>query len=271
VLLMFDFGRVPLNGNPLLVPPGKSMLFYRMFTIPRSVWGIGSFEMKYRMEHFSRNVWNLTGNYNINQNYFVNIIPRRQINSSQYHLFVSRSVRGEDRPIGDFIAQRLVQWNFTTCTVGIEVPASRADTSRAIRNEIQKADGVVAIATPRNLDQITQTWKTLEWLHSEVGIAYGINKPLLIFSEKSVRLEALPHYLPSFDCVPKIDFSSTDLNRLSFDIDCWMPSYRESLKKQRVDRFFSNILTTGVYLLAGIKGSELLKNAFDGFISNQRD
>ena len=56
------------------------------------------------------------------------VLPQRQINSSRYTVFVSRSTRNEDRPLGDFIAQRLRQWNLETRTVGIEVQATQHDT-----------------------------------------------------------------------------------------------------------------------------------------------
>jgi hypothetical protein len=41
-------------------------------------------------------------------------------------------IRGEDRVFGDFIAQRIRQWNFETRTVGIEVNASNEDTSQYV-------------------------------------------------------------------------------------------------------------------------------------------
>jgi hypothetical protein len=133
------------------------------------------------------------------------------------------------------------QWNLTTRTVGIEVHASQRNTSGIIKEEIKKADGVVAIATPRNYDQITKNWRTLEWLQSEVGIAFGVNKPLLIIHEYEVKLDALPKYLPLHD-VPKIGFSRDEPDQLIHEMDYWMPYYRESVKKHRVDTFFSRIL-----------------------------
>lgn len=79
-------------------------------------------------------------------------------------------------------------------------------TSQIVRNEIKNADAVIAIATPRNYDQISSTWRTLEWLQSEVGIGCGINKPLLLIKEKTVKLEGLPSYLSTFENIPLIEF-----------------------------------------------------------------
>lgn len=183
---------------------------------------------------------------------------------------MSRSIRDKDRPIGDFIAQRLRQWNLETRTVGIEVYATKQDTALTIKKEIRHADGVVAIATPRNYDQITDTWKTLEWLYSEHGIAYGINKPLLVLRESSVKLDALPFYLNSFENTPNFEFSINNLNKLIYDIDYHMPYYIESVKKVRVDKFYSDLLTGGTIFLAGYGLGEILKNAFNGFDWTQK-
>jgi hypothetical protein len=174
--------------------------------IPRNVWGERLFALEYMMHYFYQNIWHPGRLFASNRNtYFINVLPQRQINSSRYKVFVSRSIRDKDRPIGDFITQRLRQWNLETRTVGIEVYATKQNTARTIKKEIRNADGVVAIATPRNYDQITNTWRTLEWLYSEHGIAYGIDKPLLVLRESSVSLDALPYYLDSFESTPKID------------------------------------------------------------------
>jgi hypothetical protein len=105
----------------------------------------------------------------------------------------------------------------------------------------------------------------LEWLYSETGIAYGIHKPLLVLRESSVQLDALPYYLKSFDNIPSFNFTRDDINKLIYDIDYYMPYYRESVKRKRVDKFFSNLLTGGTIFLAGYGLGEMLRNAFDGF------
>lgn len=161
--------------------------------------------------------------------------------------------------IRDFVAQRLRQWNLET--IGIEVYAAERDTIRTIQKEIRNADGVTAIATPRNYDQITDTWRTLEWIYSETGITYGINKPLLILRESSVQLDALPQYLNSFENIPNFDFSRNNLNKLIHDIDYYMPYYRESVKKERVDRFYFDLLTGGIIFLVGYGLGNILRNA----------
>jgi hypothetical protein len=264
-LLDFDFGAIPTTNPEIVIPPNDTGLIRYSFPIPRNTWGKKLFTLRYRMHYFNGRQWRPIGNFSANDTHFVYVLPQRQINSSRYTVFVSRSIRNEDRPLGDFIAHRLQQWNLETRTVGIEVHAAHHDTARIIREEIGNADGVIAIATPRNFDQITGTWRTLEWLHGETGIAYGVNRPLLIMREGNVQLGALPQYLISFDNRPIIHFTSNNLSNLVYQIDSWMPYYRESVNKERVDRFFANLLKVGTGILAGIGLGVVLKNAFDGF------
>jgi hypothetical protein len=261
-----DFGNVPLAGPDIVTLSNRYGSARYEILIPRNVWGERLFALEYRMHYYGQNSWRLGGYFASNRNtYFINILPQRQINTSRYKIFVSRSIRDKDRPIGDFIAQRLRQWNLETRTVGIEVYATKSDTARTIKKEIRNADGVVAIATPRNYDQITDTWRTLDWLYSETGIAYGIDKPLLVLRESSVQLNALPQYLNSFENIPNFDFSRNNLNKLIYDIDYHIPYYRESVKKERVDRFYSNLLTGGIVFLAGYGLGDILRNAANGF------
>lgn len=112
-----------------------------------------------------------------------------------------------------------------------------------------------------------QTWTTLEWLQSEVGIAYGINKPLVIIQEESVTLTALPKYLSDYHDIPWLKFKRTQIYQLFGALDYCMPSLRESIKKNKVNEFFSNCFKIGVLGLASFKAAELISNAFDGFTS----
>ena len=264
-LLDFDFGTIPTTDSEVVIPPNDTELIKYSFPIPSNISGKKLFTLRHRMHYFDGEQWCRLGNFSTKDTPFIYVLPQRQINSNRYRIFVSRSARNEDRPLGDFIAQRIQQWNIETRTIGIEVLATRNDTARRLREEITNADGIIAIATPRNYDQITRTWRTLEWLHGESGIAYGINKPLLIIREVTVQLEGLPKYLTSFDNKPIIHFTSNNLKNLIYQIDSYMPYYRESVNKERVDRFFANLLKVGTGVLAGIGLGVVLKNAFDGF------
>jgi len=119
-----------------------------------------------------------------------------------YRVFVSRGLSVEDRAIGDPIVEIIREWGFETVTVGIEVKVPDNQVPQAVREEIRKADAVIAIATPRYLDALTGLWRTLEWHHGEVGIAFGIDKPLLILKDKRTSLGGLPSYLTSLKQAP---------------------------------------------------------------------
>ena len=120
---------------------------------------------------------------------------------------------------------------------------------------------------PRNYDQISSTWRTLEWHQSEVGIAYGINKPLLVFKENTVKLEGLPKYITSFENIPLIEFNRNYPDSIIDYVDRYMPYFRQAITERRVDEFFSNLIKAGIFGLAALKAGELLMNAFDGFVS----
>jgi hypothetical protein len=49
-----------------------------------------------------------------------------------------------------------------------------------------------------------------------------------------------------------------------------MPYFREAIKKERVDKFFSDLMKAGIFILAGIKWVESISNAFDGFVSEPK-
>ncbi|MGI9011540.1 MAG: hypothetical protein ACR2F1_10200 [Nitrososphaeraceae archaeon] len=133
-----------------------------------------------------------------------------------------------------------------------------------IRKKIQEADALIAIATPRNLDQLTQTWKTLTWLHNEVGIAYGRDKPLLILQENTVELDALPEYLTTLNGVPRIMFTRNDVEKLLIDIDKYIPFFRHIIKNKVNDDFLRNLFANAGSAILGVAifeiSNELLNN-----------
>jgi hypothetical protein len=88
----------------------------------------------------------------------------------------------------------IAEWGFETATVGIEVKVSDTEIPERVKDEISKANGVIAILTPRTLDAVTNLWRTLEWAQSEIGVAFGINKPLLILKDRRVEVGGHPFW-----------------------------------------------------------------------------
>jgi len=251
-------------------PQEKRLLNTYCFTLPSSLNGRQSFTIEYNVEFFDFRKWTYLNRYfSGDKKYFINILSRREIGSSKYAIFLSRSLRPEDRYVGDVVAQRIRQWNLDTNTVGIEIKASDEEASNIIKSRIRNSDALIALATPRSYDLMTQTWRTLDWLHDEAGIAFGINKPLMIIKEASVTLGGLPRYLTEFNNCPLIEYQPAQPGDLIDCIDYYMPYFREAMKKERTDRFFSGLAQTGIIVLASLKAVDLLKNAWDGFISDE--
>ncbi len=115
------------------------------------------------------------------------------------------------------------EWGFDTITVGIEVEVPEEEVPLRVREEIKRADALIAIATPRFGDALTGLWRTLEWLHGEVGIAFGVDKPLLILKDKRVSLGGLLSYLSGAGHIPYIEFDPYNLEELKLKLSTVMP------------------------------------------------
>jgi len=163
----------------------------------------------------------------------------------------------EDRAIGDRIAEMIREWGFETVTIGIEVKVPEEQVPVRVKEEIKKSDAVVAIATPRFLDALTELWRTLEWCHNEVGIAFGIDKPLLILKDKGVSLGGLPSYLAELKQTPLIEFDPYNLDELRVGLSTKMPGFRdriETKRRQEFDSLKKGLAVTGIAIGSGIIG-----------------
>lgn len=174
------------------------------------------------------------GNYGFvrpNGNLFLYIRPE-----PIYRAFISRSNWQQDKPLIDPIVKRISEWGFNCYTVGINVKAKDPNKpTPEIKREISQADCLIAIATPRDLLVKHGQWTAPDWLHGEVGIGFGKNKPILVIYEESIRLAGLPsqfYHLP---------FSMYDLPQLMPKVDAAMPHVRKWIEKQKWDALWANI------------------------------
>lgn len=168
-----------------------------------------------------------------------------------YRVFLSRGIRFEDKIIGNPIAQMIREWGLFPITVGINVSAPSSLTNEIINSQIQGSDGLIAIATPRILDQNTYTYKTLEWLHSETGMAYAQRKPILILKDRNVNLGGLASYLnPN----TQLEFDPTNLDELKAILSPAMLWFRDSIEKQRTEDFYKNLEDLAIKGLAAVGG-----------------
>jgi hypothetical protein len=244
--LDFDFGTYNLEeiqGN--VNPRTERFLGNISLTLPKNVVGRKLFTLKYRLHELVNNNWVDLGTYSSEKQYFISIYPK-----PLYGVFISRGLSVEDKAIGNPIAEMIREWGFQTVTVGIEVKVPEEQALMRIREEIKKSEAVIAIATPRFMDALTGTWRTLEWLHDEVGIAFGIDKPLLILKDKRVTLRGLPSYLSKPNQVPPVEFDPYNLDELKIGLSRIMPDFREWIETKRKQAFNESLTNLAIGGLA---------------------
>lgn len=231
--LDFDFGAYNLESISGKVAPREDRFLGNIWlTLPKNIVGRKFFTLKYHLHEFIDNNWVDLGTYSSEKQYFISIYPM-----PFYRVFVSRGLSVEDKAVGNPIAETIREWGFETVTVGIEVKVPEEQVPMKIREEIKKSDAVIAIATPRFMDALTGTWRTLEWLHNEVGIAFGIDKPLLILKDKRVSLRGLPSYLLNLKQEPVVEFDPYNPDELKIGLYSVMPSFREWIENKRKQGF----------------------------------
>lgn len=258
--LEFDFGIYDLETISGMVPPRTNTFLGNVnLSLPENVVGRKIFRLKYRMYECIDNNWVDLGFYQPDKRYFISIYPR-----PLYRVFVSRGLRIEDRVIGDPIAEVIREWGFETITVGIEIKVPEEQIPSQVREEIRRADAVVAIATPRYMDALTGLWRTLEWAHNEVGIAFGIDKPLLMLEDGGVSIGGLPSYLAELKQTPRIEFDPYNLDELIIGLSAVMPGFREWIENKRRQEFLDGLgriivsglaVAGGITILSGIIGA----------------
>lgn len=253
--LNFDFGTYNLDESVsgMVAPREDKFLGNVPLLLLENVVGRKLFTLKYQLYEYINNEWIDLGFYTSDKQYFISIYPR-----PFYRVFVSRGLRLEDRAIGDPIAEMIREWGFETVTVGIEVKVPKEQVPERAKEEIKKSDAVIAIATQKFLDALTGLWRTLEWCQNEVGIAFGIDKPLLILKDKGVSLGGLPSYLAELKQAPLIEFDPYNLDELRAGLSTKMPGFRDWVETKRRQEFFDalkkGLAVTGIAIGSGIIG-----------------
>ena len=233
IQIVFDFQTYSISNEEFYVSPKTQESKNYYIVLPELGIGRRYFYIKYDLFYDSVNSRKKYGAFTSvdKKNYFIEISSKREIANSQYVVFISRGLSPEDRVIGDFIVYNIRRWNFKTRTVGIEVQANDQEASEKIKEEIKNANALIAIATPRNFNQLYQIWTTLDWLQSESGIGYGINKPLWIMQENDVELTALPKYLSKYGKAFHFLFRRNNRLQIIEEINMLMPIFRIHKKR----------------------------------------
>ncbi|WP_168371300.1 hypothetical protein [Pyrodictium occultum] len=262
----FDFGKYRINTVAGAIPPRSNMyLGTARILLPKNVVGRKIFLIRHRVYEYFSNTWVDRGIVEYERRYFLSIYPQ-----PLYRVFVSRGLRTEDRVIGDPIVEMIKEWGFETVTIGVEVKVREEEVPQAVRREIARSDAVIAIATPRHLDALTGLWRTLEWLYSETGIAYGLNKPMLIIKDERVSLGGLPSYLTRYGNAPIIEFNPYKLDELRTKLATIMPGFREWIETKRRLEFFEALKKLAMFGLAMVGAIHILPGIVGALIGHSK-
>jgi len=244
IKLLFDFGLYDLNySGP--IAGGTTFSFRRHpFEIPNIISGQHTYQIEVIIHDLDNGIW-------VDQSHTIQKTPINVFLSNVYTVFLSRGIGIEDRIIGDSIANIIRQWGFRTKTVGIEVQVLEQEVVEAIDSEIEKADAVIAIVTPRFITS-KGLKKTFEWAHAEIAIGHIKNKPMLIFNQHDVNLNGIPSYLALYNNIPKLDFDPRKLLNFFNNVNCIMPSFRNVIEDKRWNDFVTNVGNLALTLLAGV-------------------
>jgi hypothetical protein len=230
------------------VQPGQAQFVgSSSFVLPSTIAGTQLYRVLYRIWEWNQYIqqWQDLGPMETAFNYGINLFPQ-----PFYRAFISRGIRPEDKLLGDQITEMVREWGFEPVTVGIEVQTDPNLLKEAIKNEIQQSHCLIAIATPRSLDALTGLWRTLEWLPSEVGIAFGRDKPILVIRENSVALGGLPGEFRDFT----LEFNPFDMQDLKARMGTVMPGFRDWIATKHNQEFLNSLgrVAMGIMAITGI-------------------
>lgn len=164
-----------------------------------------------------------------------------------YRVFVSCSLREEDKPVVNQILNMLKLWGYEPVTVGIK---SFSEDPLKVSQEIEGSKAVIGIVTPRDYSTQEKAYKTFPWLHIKTKKGVDSDKPLLFIVDERIRPEGLLEH-PDF---PKVLYHPTKLDVLEHRLAVVMPGFREWIakknKKER-EKFDDGLVNAGL-ILGGI-------------------
>lgn len=239
------------------IPVGSNVYIGKgYFDVPLTKAGLVRYRVGYHIWQYQRTTdrWEDLGFDWSELKYFIKSIP-----SPFYRAFVSRGIIPEDRLVGDQIVGMIKGWGFEPFTAGIEKVFEKGKVTEGIKEEIVKSNCLMAIATPRTLDALRGLWRTLEWLHGETGVAWGVDKPMLILKEKTLLLGGLPRYLVEEQQAISIGYDPFNLEELRTKLDAIMPSFRDWIASNLRDEFVNTLVKAATIaipalLVGGIAG-----------------
>lgn len=166
----------------------------------------------------------------------------------EYTVFVSCSLRKEDKPCIDQIRKLLRLWGFKPVTFGInKFSEDPLKIPQNIDEEIKRADAVIGIATPRDYSIQDRAYKTFTWLHLETKKGCDSDKPLLFIVDERIKPEGLLEYHK----FPKVFYNPTKLDVLEHRLAIVMPGFRKWIAEKKRKEFVDGLVKAGL-ILGGI-------------------
>jgi hypothetical protein len=252
-IIRLDFGSLSLPEF-VVTPMTNASLGRYEIRIPQNVVGCRCFDVRFRIQEIYTRDYSIDHGFQQSSTSFISVYPR-----PWYRVFISRSISSQDRKVGDVISSMISEWGFETATVGIEVKVSNAEVPDCVKDEISKANAVIAILTPRTRDAVTNLWRTLEWAQSEIGVAFGINKPLLILKDRRVELGGLPSFLVQYGQALSLEYDDYNLNYLRYNLALLMPTFRAWIEGQNFQQFVELLKKLAIGGSALIGGIEVIR------------
>lgn len=177
--------------------------------------------------------------------------------------FLSCSLREEDKDFVDYVSAILLQHNIKPVgTVG-KHDASPENPAVLIKKNIPNADMLVIAATPRYLQKdITTKGKKKglsEMLHVETGMAYVLNKPVIVFAQEGTDVG---NFIPNITQYITLDGSKEDFYSKKELIFSLLNKAYLKVKEIKGDQSIRKIGTVLVIGLAIYGGYKLIEKLF---------
>lgn len=182
--------------------------------------------------------------------------------------FVSRSLRKEDEKFTAFVANILHYFRIEPFGTigGFENKAEPLGLS--IRNNIEKADFIVIVATKRffTKDAHTEIKSTSmsELIHVESGIAYAFNKPIVVFVEQGTNVGT---FLPGVTQYIVLDGTQDNLRSQHGLITSLLNDALAKADQIKRNVYWKSLKDFSVKALAVYAGLKII----DGFIDENSD
>ena len=170
--------------------------------------------------------------------------------------FISCSLRKEDKQFVKFIEKILIAHRIKPIgTVG-RFSASPISTAELMKQNIPLSDFVVVVATPRYEQKDINSGKSTkglsEMLHVETGMAYMIEKPVVVFVQEGTNVG---NFLPTITQYIILNGTQNNLNENWTLINSLIKhayDIVEQKKSEKANQSFWKALTTGLAIVGGI-------------------